>query len=300
MKFLNRIGRDPQRPPRRIFVVTSGRIRSGKSELAERIEQKLDATLVRTKSILIAEYGTQPQVRRRRRLQDLGEKLDKETDGRWVGAATGREIARLGPTTTVIVDSVRIPRQIEHLRQLAGARIIHVHLTARLKTLESRYAKTSSDINELPTYSEVLESTTEAQVDRMKKLTWLRFNTTYWRPGPLAIVVTAAIRLHAITEAAGQLALALALGAVFAAVLTLPAAWFWMAHLQHGTALLVSGITFAFFATLMGSALMRFSPIERDAPESASAPESPPPDRALPPSGPEVVRSRSLVSPPAS
>lgn len=234
-------------------------------------------------------------VRLRRRLQDLGDQLDDETDGRWVAAATRRRIATLAPRTRVIVDSVRIPRQIEHLRELPDVRILHVHLTARLTTLERRYEATApSDEQELPTYAEVRENETEARIEEMRKLTKWRFNTSYVRPQLLITLVEVIVRGIAACEAAARIALALALGAVPAALLIAPIAWFWFTHLEYRTALIVSAVTFLFFAATVGSALTRLSPIERDAPPRPKESEpSETPDRVAPPAGPEVERARA-------
>jgi adenylylsulfate kinase-like enzyme len=296
MNLFRQIGRDPRRPARRIVVLTSGPIRSGKTTLAEGLQRRLQADVVRTKSVLVAEYGAHPMVRLRRRLQDLGDRLDRETDGRWVAAATRRRVATLAPRTRVIVDSVRIPRQIEHLRELPDVRIVQVHLTARLKTLEARYEATAPrDEQELPTYAAVRENETEARIEEMRKLTRWRFNTSYVRPRLLITLVEIIIRGIAAGEAARRVALALALGAVPVGMLMAPIAWFWFTHLENETALIVSAVTFLFFAATVGSALTRLSPIERDAPPRPKGSEPPePPDRVAPPAGSEVERARAL------
>jgi adenylosuccinate synthase len=295
MNFFRRIGRDPQRPPRRVIVLTSGPIRSGKTTLTEGLQRRFKADVVRTKSVLVAEYGAHPVVRHRRRLQDLGDELDRETDGLWVAAATRRRIATLAPRARVIVDSVRIPRQIEHLRELPHVRVLHIHLTARLKTLERRYEATAPiDEQEMPTYAAVRENETEARIEEMRKLTAWRFNTTYVGPRVLIALVEIIIRGIAAGETAARLTRALVLGAIPAGVLTVPIAWFWFAHLDHRAAAIISAVTFLFFAAAIGSALTRLSPIERDAPLRPTEFEpAGTPDRVAPPAGPEVERARA-------
>jgi hypothetical protein len=291
---LRRIGRDPRRPPRRFLILTSGPIRAGKTTLAERLAPILHADLIRTKNILIAEYGAHPDVQRQR-LQALGEQLDVETDGRWVSAATQRRMARLGPRTPIIVDSVRIPRQVEHLRELPGVRIVHVHLTATLNALESRYSATAGPGD--PPYSEVRQDATERRVSEMRDLTWVRLDTTHDPPWSITIAAVTIVRVLESACWAWGLAVAFMLGSSAAAVLTIPIAWFWFAHLGQRSAFLISAATFAFFGILGGSALTSRSPIERDAPESAKESRArPSPERATPPAGPEVVRARSLTA----
>src|SRR4051794_31570528 len=102
MNLFRRLGRNPRRPTRRYVVLISGPVRSGKSTLATGLEKKLGADVVRTKGILIDEYGARPEVRHlRRQLQELGEKLDRETDGTWVAAATRRRLAHIPPRRRV-------------------------------------------------------------------------------------------------------------------------------------------------------------------------------------------------------
>jgi multidrug transporter EmrE-like cation transporter/adenylate kinase family enzyme len=295
VKRLQRIGRVPSRPPRRLVVLISGPIRAGKTTFAERLRPKLHADPVRTKNILIDEYGAHPDVRLRQRLQALGEKLDVETDGRWVAAATRRRMGHMGPRTPIIVDSVRIPRQVEHLRELADVRIGHVHLNAKLKTLEARYAATAAADD--PSYSEVRRNPTEARIDQMRKLTRIRFNTTYLRPRLVTAAFMFVIFMLTMAAHTRHLARAFALGAAFATVLTAPIAWFWFSHLERAPALVISAGTLLFFAILSGSALTPSSPIERDAQEPfRDSPAAPAAELATPPAGPEVVRARALTS----
>lgn len=232
----------------------------------------------------------------RRRLQELGDKLDRETNGLWVAAATRRRMAALAPRVRVIVDSVRIPRQIEHIRELPNVRIVHVHLTARLKTLEHRYEATASeDEQELPTYAAVRENETEARIEEMRELTRWRFNTSFVSPRMLLTLIEIIIRGFAAAEAATRLAVAFAFGAIPACILMAPIAWFWFTHLDDRSAAIVSAVTFLFFAVTIGLPLTRLSPIERDAPLRPKESEpSETPELVAPPAGPEVERARAL------
>jgi adenylylsulfate kinase-like enzyme len=289
-------GRDHRRVPRRTVILLSGPIRAGKTTLADHIGPKLSADRVRTKGILLDEYGARPEVRLRLRLQELGEKLDVETDGRWVAAAVNRRLDNIPARTPVVVDAVRIPPQVAHLRKIPGARIIHVHLNAQLETLRARYAATAAgDEKELPSYDEVRANPTEARINQMRALTKLRFNTTFVGPRLISLIVLTVVRVSNAVDAGVQLAYAFALG-LPGALISLLAAWFWFDHLDRLAAAIVSVGIFVFFATLSGAALTRFSPVERDTPERPRAPlPASPPQRVPPPSGPEVEKSRTLT-----
>jgi hypothetical protein len=221
---------------------------------------------VRTKKVLVNEYGADERLRRD--LQALGEKLDVETDGLWVAEATSRQLRLLAPKRPLIVDAVRIPRQVERVRELSAVRVVLVYLTAPLKTLASRYEATKAKDD--PSYEEVRKNPTEARITEMRRFTWIRFNTAHIHPWLTVMIVVMVVRANAVATAARRLAEAFALGGLFAAALTAPIGWFWFAHLDRGWAVLMSTTTFAFFATLGGSAVTQLSPIEHDVTEAAT------------------------------
>jgi len=72
-------------------------------------------------------------------LQKYGEQLDAETDGRWVVDGLAPAIASLGGSGLVIIDAIRIPAQLEALRQAFGRDVLHVHLLAPPEVLDARY-----------------------------------------------------------------------------------------------------------------------------------------------------------------
>ena len=76
---------------------------------------------------------------------------------RWFG-----KVLRSQPEGTIIVlDSIRIAKQIEAIRSGYGRKVVHVHLTADFTVLEERYlaraagSSYTGGLKELSSYAEV-------------------------------------------------------------------------------------------------------------------------------------------------
>ncbi len=148
------------------IVVLSGPVGSGKSTLAEQLVRDYGAAHVRTQELIKDEAA-----RRGRTSQKNGElfrfsrdRLDTETGGQWVANGVGRLIADGElDSSLVIIDAVRILRQIEHLRDAFPSRVTHIHLYAPDDALSARYERRRgvSHIVELESYSAVAENQTE-------------------------------------------------------------------------------------------------------------------------------------------
>ena len=66
---------------------------------------------------MLASRGTAAN---RKDLQDAGETADRETDGSWV-ANELTKILSAEPDQVVIVDAIRIKKQVDHIRRTFGA-----------------------------------------------------------------------------------------------------------------------------------------------------------------------------------
>jgi adenylosuccinate synthase len=154
------------------IVALSGSVSSGKSTLAERLSDRYGAVHLRTRELLAAHaqavgYGLAME---RAALQKYGERLDAETDGRWVVDGLAPTIASLGGSGLVIIDAIRIPAQLEALRQAFGRDVLHVHLLAPPEVLDARYQdrRSISPVSELSSYAEVAADPTEANIGTLK------------------------------------------------------------------------------------------------------------------------------------
>ena len=114
-----------------LVVLVSGPVCSGKSSLVEQLQEKHGAKIVKTKDLII-KMSPKTKVERGK-LQRAGQRLDNADGGAWVAEALQRTIdaGTLGrtPEGLFVVDSVRIPGQIDAIRKAYGAEVHHIHPT---------------------------------------------------------------------------------------------------------------------------------------------------------------------------
>ena len=141
------------------LIVLSGPIGVGKSTFVEALAP-YGVRRVSTRRHILRETGCDNE---RRALQDAGDHLDKATGGAWVVEAIV-EAPEFGDAEILVLDSARIPAQVQALRDRFGERVFHIHLYADRGILEKRYAGRRSDVREFPTYDEAAKHGTEQQV----------------------------------------------------------------------------------------------------------------------------------------
>ena len=100
-------------------VLLSGPICSGKSALVRLLKERHGAKIIKTRELILKKAPkTKPE---RKALQLAGQRLDKKDGGAWVGEALQRSIDSYATAPTpkglYVVDSVRIPGQIEAIRR---------------------------------------------------------------------------------------------------------------------------------------------------------------------------------------
>ena len=145
------------------FIVLSGKVCAGKSTLAGNLEKRAGATLIKSKELI---YELLPSTARSRQpAQRAGQRLDKETDGRWLAQALVQRAMNSPSVELFVVDAVRTPEQVKFLRQ-SGMSVIHVHLAASEPTLARRYAGRPKS-GELKTYADLDKNWTERHVSSL-------------------------------------------------------------------------------------------------------------------------------------
>jgi adenylosuccinate synthase len=180
------------------IVVLSGPVSAGKSTLASLLRGRYGAHVVRTREF-IKERNARVKDERRA-LQRAGERLDRADNGAWVREGLVRviESAQAGatPTGMFVVDSVRIPGQIEAIRQAYGPAVHHVHLYAEDDELQQRYAEKGARTRELPEYREVRKNKTEREIVELAKLADLVVATDRCSPEAVLVRATALLGLY--------------------------------------------------------------------------------------------------------
>src|SRR5579859_2236112 len=154
----------------RRLIVLSGPIASGKSMLARQLVEKHGALCFRTKEWILQRRPKADPTRLG--LQKAGEALDHATRGQWVVESLARELqsGTIRPGDgVVVVDSVRIPEQVEGVRKAYGGIVVHIHLTASDDELRRRYNKRDGAKKE-PAYEVVKGNSTEKKIERLAQI----------------------------------------------------------------------------------------------------------------------------------
>lgn len=180
------------------IVVLSGPICSGKSALAEKLENRHRARVIKTRDLIRLQV---PNVKEERgALQRAGEKLDRADEGAWVNTALARFIEQTQygstPSGLFVVDSVRIAGQLEAIRKGYGTAVYHVHLTADEEELKKRYAERRTKTKEFNSYEAVKRSKTERNVGQLADLADIVVATDRCTPESVLVRATALLGLY--------------------------------------------------------------------------------------------------------
>jgi adenylosuccinate synthase len=127
---------------RKIILVLSGEICTGKTTLANKLEATFGFKHCRTKDGLnqFAQKKLKGKVPDRTFLQKFGEELDTKQKGKWVLEYFQLSFSKtFDENSFYLVDSVRILDQIKHLRDAYSYFVYHIHLEASAKSLEGRF-----------------------------------------------------------------------------------------------------------------------------------------------------------------
>jgi adenylosuccinate synthase len=154
------------------IVLVSGPICAGKSALVRQLREKHSATVIKTKELILARSPRTKPVREA--LQLAGQRLDTADGGAWVAEALQSAVdnATIGktPNGLYVVDSVRIPGQIEAIRRAYGAEVHHIHLTATSDELRSRFESRSRIEDSGVSYDVLKRNRTERDIEKLASI----------------------------------------------------------------------------------------------------------------------------------
>jgi adenylosuccinate synthase len=150
----------------RHILLLSGPISAGKSTLARRLNSRYGAIHIRTRELLRARLPDLAEDRLE--LQRGGVELDEATTGAWVAQDVGVVSAQHRDDAILVVDSIRIPQQINVFRHLFGPRVVHIHLRAAIETLEGRYSRRADSTE--TSYADARLHSVEAAVGTLAEL----------------------------------------------------------------------------------------------------------------------------------
>jgi adenylosuccinate synthase len=130
-------------------------------------------------------------------MQRYGNRLDKRTNGQWVCDALVRHQHEFVDGGPIVVDAVRILKQVEAIRKAFGDRAYHIHLEAPVNVLAGRYAKRSSPgFVELASYDEVGKDSTERRIEELSHSADVVIDTSRCTPDDVLIRAASHLGLY--------------------------------------------------------------------------------------------------------
>lgn len=192
---------------RKIILVLSGEICTGKTTLAEKLKSDYGFLHCKTRDGLkhYAEQKLRGVAPERDFYQKLGEELDVAGRGKWVLDYFQYLYEEdFSKNNFYLIDSARILEQIQHIRDAYSYIVYHVHLQASQKTLEDRFYK-RGEIRDLPPieqqekYRKYKADATERRVDELKVEADLVIDTDRCNDADVFIQVASFFRLLAPT-----------------------------------------------------------------------------------------------------
>lgn len=149
----------------RTLLLISGPIAVGKSAIANELIQGHGFHAIKSSPYLRAKLKAAGLQDSRTNLQDVGDRLDHETDFTWlIRDVASPLLTRNSDVDRWLLDAVRKVRQVEHFRATYGDSVHHVHLTASEDVLKERYETrraASPDPLTIQAYEETIEHPNE-------------------------------------------------------------------------------------------------------------------------------------------
>jgi hypothetical protein len=147
-----------------------------------------------TRLLLAAQADEAAHELNRRRLQELGDLLDRQRGGQWIQEALSAFLAAQPDRGLVVIDSVRTADQADAVLRVMPT--FEVHLTAPLDVLTLRYEhrRLQQPSLELDSYQSVLSNATEAAVTALAHRADLVIDTSLTDEGETLQIVLAELR----------------------------------------------------------------------------------------------------------
>lgn len=162
------------------------------------LKEKHQAKIIKTKDLILKKSSKTKH--ERRALQLAGQRLDNADGGAWVGEALQRTIDASTPGQTpkglFVVDSVRIPGQIEAIRKAYGAEVHHIHLTATPDELRMRYEGRGRQDDENVDYDTLKGNRTESNIEKLADIADIVVATDKCSEEAVLVRATALLNLY--------------------------------------------------------------------------------------------------------
>jgi len=157
---------------RKVIILISGEIASGKTTLAHKLSDSFGFKVLKTRDAIqsLAKKKLKGEEPDRTFLQEFGTGLDKREDGKWVLEYFQNDFDfSFAAHDFFVVDAVRILKQIDHFRKAYSYSVYHIHLTASSNCLKERFltreeVKDLSSSQALKKYNAAKSEETEQQV----------------------------------------------------------------------------------------------------------------------------------------
>lgn len=193
---------------RKIILLLSGEIGSGKSTLSQNLEERFEFNVLRTRAAIkeLGKRHLKGAIPDRTFLQEFGAALDEKESGKWVLNFFQDEFKlSLQNDRLFIIDSVRIAKQIEHFRKAYSFIVYHIHFIASPKLLKSRYMqrdeiKNLSKKDAEVKYEKAKSDSTEQQVNSLADDADLTIDTELSTAEDVLIRVASFLKLLAPTK----------------------------------------------------------------------------------------------------
>ena len=176
----------------RVLWALSGPVGVGKSSFCEVLETCFGAKRLSTRELLLATGAKND----REDLQEAGERLDRDRNGKWVANALAAKLSG-DCADIVIVDAIRIKKQIDHIRRAFGARfrVWHVFVDADDEVLRERYRNRENPIGEFADCDQLKQSETERAIRSLKSVADRVVDGTRCEPDSVAAQAVAGLGL---------------------------------------------------------------------------------------------------------